>query len=133
MKIVKILVSVVIVAVAAFFTWNYLFGPIAYKRHMHAFADSLQTCEAFSRPIAKQNHAIEKLADGRCSVRMETLGPEEIHCAFTASDLPDLAKGFAGMADVVDMFGGTRLVISTSNPDRLTQLLNSDACESVML
>jgi hypothetical protein len=133
MKIAKGLVSVVVVAVVAFVAWNFLFGPLRYQRDVRAFAASLETCEPFSQPIAKLQHTIDKLDDGRCTLRMATLGPHEIRCTLSAEDLPVIAQGFADLADRVDMFGGTELLISTSDPDPLTQMLNSDACATVAL
>ena len=136
MKAVKIIVAVIVVAVIGFFAWNYSAGPLKVRRDMHAFADSLERCEPFARSIKAPGgpalqHTIEPLDDGRCRLRMDTLGPHELRCDFAAGDLRDIAQGFADNADSLGIFGGMEIRISTSNPDKLTQALNSDACETI--
>lgn len=134
MKLFKILFAVVVVAVIAFFTWNYFAGPLKYKRDMQAFAGSVEQCEVFSQPIymsvagTSLVHAVDGPSEDNCLVRMETHGPHEIHCAFPKADLPGIARGFRDMADAVDMFGGYSFQYSSSDPDPLTSALNSDAC-----
>ena len=134
MKAIKILASIVIVAVAAFFTWNYFAGPLKYKRDMHAFADSVEQCASFSQPVLMFGagvslvHAVDGPRDGKCIVRMETHGPAEIECAFAMQDLATIAKGFGDLADSVDMFGGYTFHYDSNNPDPLTRALNSDSC-----
>ena len=62
---------------------------------------------------------------------MDTLGPYELRCDFAAEDLRDIAQGFADNADRLGLFGGMEIRISTSDPDKLTQALNSPACETI--
>lgn len=138
MKIAKILVSVVVIAVIVFFIWNYLAGPLKYRSDMRSFADSVAQCEAGTHDIwmsvSRQSleYAVDGLADSRCVVRLGTPGPQFLRCAFRTEDLPKIAQGFAKMADDVGIFGGVNLQVSTSNPDPLTEALNSDACTTTM-
>ncbi len=138
MKYLKVSLVVVCIAVAAWLTWNYLDGPLKVKRDMHAFAASLEQCETFSRDLktiargVTVNYAIDGIREDRCHVRMETLGPHVLNCAFAVEDLPVIAQGFHANADALDMFGGMTFKYSSSDPDPLTRALNSDACESVI-
>ena len=134
MKIAKIITSFIVVAVIAFFTWNYLAGPLKHRRDMHSFADSVAQCETSTHDIwmSVSGQTLEYVVDGpmagRCGVRLGTSGPDVIRCAFPNEDLPNIAQGFVDMADAVGIFGGYSVQISTSNPDPLTEALNSDAC-----
>ncbi len=136
MKIAKILVTVVIIAVLGWLTWNYFHGPLRYKREMNAFADSVEVCEAVSISVfmfmGKQSlvHAVEGAADGRCKIHMETAGPHVVDCAFPVDTLPTMAQGFRDQADSVDIFGGFSFKYDSSNPDDLTAAMNSDICET---
>lgn len=134
MKIAKIIASVLVVAVIAFFAWNYFAGPMKHRRDMHSFADSVARCETSTHDIWMSvggqtlEYAVEGMKDGRCGIRLQTHGPHVVRCAFRNEDLPKIAQGFADLADAVGIFGGYSVRISTSNPDPLTQALNSDAC-----
>lgn len=134
MKIAKIGTSVLVVAVIAFFAWNYFAGPLKHRRDMQSFADSVARCEKSTHDIwmSVGGYSLEYAVDGpmagRCGVRLGTPGPHVVRCAFLHEDLPKIAQGFADMADAVGIFGGYSARISTSNPDPLTQALNSDAC-----
>ena len=136
MKIAKVFVVVVTVAVAAFFVWNYLAGPLKYRRDMQTFADLVENCDSGSLPIRSviggmvAEHTVVGRRDGRCALRIETMGPHVLHCSFPSDQLGVLAKGFSDMGQAVGIFGGTNIRISTSNPDPLTEALNSDACEA---
>lgn len=136
LQILKGLLAVTAFAVVAFFAWNILAGPLKYKRDINAFAASLGKCMNFSRAIRmpvggpKLDYAVEGLRNNRCSVRIETLGPHVLHCAFPAEAVPGIAQAFADAAENVGIFGATDIRISTSNPDPLTRALNSDSCEA---
>lgn len=139
MKIIKPLIALVVVAIVAFFAWNYFAGPLKMRRDMHAFADSVARCEPFSQAIespvdggGRLHRSVEGLRDGRCHVRMETLGPHVLRCAFAPEDLPAIGQGFAELARQVGVFGGMRFQYSSSDPDPLARALNSDACETVI-
>ena len=138
MKFVKIGLTVVVAAVAAFFIWNYLAGPLKMRRDMQAFADSLAQCETISQTVkvprtdATIERSVDGLRDGRCYMRMETLGPHVMHCAFPEQDLPAMAQGFADMVDQIGIFGGFHYTYSSSNPDPLTEAMNSDACTTTV-
>ena len=137
MKIVKTLVVVVTVAVAVFFVWNYLAGPLKYRRDMQSFADNVASCEPGTTAIKSirgglvLDHTVEGRRGERCHVRIEAIGNHVVQCAFPTDQLDILAKGFENMAQEVGIFGGTNLRVSTSNPDPLTEALNSDACETI--
>ncbi len=137
MKILKLAVAAIVLAIAAFFLWNSMLGPLKYKRDMHGFAGSLGECAPSIWPVRMfqtgmtQDHIVDGLSDGKCNVRIETMGPHVLHCAFDEKSLPEVSRGFADLADQVSMFGGYTVQISTSNPDPLTEALNSDACANV--
>lgn len=136
-RIATLAVSVVAFLVVLFFVWNYFAGPLKYRRDINAFADHLVDCAATSHSIympisgATLEHAIDGLHGDKCHVRIETLGPHEIQCAFATGDLVGISNAFADLAQDVGVFGGTTLQVSTSNPDPLTEALNSDACETI--
>ncbi|MDJ0759461.1 MAG: hypothetical protein QNJ19_08675 [Woeseiaceae bacterium] len=137
MKIVKPMASVVVIAVAGFFVWNYFAGPLKYRRDMQSFADLVENCEAGSLAInagiggGALEHTVEGRRDDRCAVRMDITGPYVIRCAFPVEQLSVLAQGFSDLGKAVGIFGGATIRISTSNPDPLTKALNSDACETI--
>lgn len=136
MKTFKIGLSLVVAAALAWLAWNYFAGPLRYKREMHAFADSLEVCEAFSETVfmylGNQSllHTVEGASEQKCGMRMETPGPDVVSCSFALSDLPAIAQGFRDLANSVDMFGAYTYQYDSSDPDPLTQALNSEACES---
>ena len=137
MKSLKILLVLIAAAVIGWLTWNYFAGPMSHKRDMRAFAASVEQCEPMEADIympisgLSMAHTVDGMSENRCHVRIETLGPHEIQCAFSVEDLPVIAQGFVDLADQVDIFGGADIRISTSNPDPLTQALNSEACATV--
>lgn len=137
MKLVKILLSLIIVIVMGWLSWNYFAGPLRYQREMHAFADALEACEAFSAPVfmyvggQSLQHSVDGAENGKCGMRMQTPGPIDVHCAFAIDQLPLMAQGFRNLADAVDIFGDYEFRYDSSNPDPLTEALNSDACEHV--
>ena len=137
MKVAKILVSLITVAVIGWLSWNYFAGPLRYQREMHAFASALETCEVFSEPVfmyvgnQSLQHTVDGAANGKCGMRMQTPGPVDVHCSFAIDQLPIVAQGFRDLADAVDIFGGYEFRYDSNNPDPLTAALNSDACEHV--
>ena len=137
MKSLKVLLVLIVVAVIGWLTWNYLAGPMKHQRDMQAFAASVEQCEPIVAEIympisgLSMAHTVDGMRDNRCQVRIETLGNHEIQCAFPVEDLPVIAQGFVDLANQVDIFGGTEFRVSTSDPDPLTQALNSEACVTV--
>lgn len=109
-----------------------------HRRDIRSFADSVGHCEMSAHDIYMSVsgqtlvYAVDGLKDGRCGVRLETPGPHVIRCAFQTEDLPKIAQGFADTADDIGLFGGVTVRVSTSNPDPLTQALNSDACTTTI-
>ena len=136
MKLLKILLTVVVSVIMIWLGWNYLAGPLKYRRSMQSFAASLEQCEPMAAsiymPISRQSaaHTIDGPSEGRCKVRIETLGPEELRCQFPLEDLPAIAAAFVDSANKLDLFGNTSLEVSTSNPDPLARALNSEACSA---
>lgn len=138
MRIKKIGLSAIAFLVIAFFIWNYLAGPLKHRRDTRSFADSVGRCETSTHDIYMSvsgqtlEYAIDGLKDGRCGVRLETPGPHVIRCAFRTEDLLKIAQGFADTADDIGLFGGATVRISTSNPDPMTEALNSEACTTAI-
>ncbi|MDJ0699184.1 MAG: hypothetical protein QNJ07_04960 [Woeseiaceae bacterium] len=138
MKTAKIGISIIVFVVIAFFVWNYLAGPLKHRRDIHSFADSVGDCATSKHDIWMSvsgqtlKYTVNGMNDGRCGVRLETPGPHVIRCAFRTEDLPKIAQGFAGTADDIGILGGVTVRVSTSNPDPLTQALNSDACTTAI-
>ena len=138
MKAAKIGISIVAFVVIAFFVWNYLAGPLKHRRDIQSFADSVDQCKTSTHDIfmSVSGQTLQYTIDGpngdRCGVRMETPGPHVIRCEFETGDLPKIAQAFADTADAIGIFGGVTVQVSTSNPDPLTQALNSDACTTAI-
>ncbi len=138
MKSAKIVISVVVFVVIAFFIWNYLAGPLKHRRDIRSFADSVNDCETSTHDIFMSvsgqtlEYTVDGMNDGLCGVRLGTPGPHVIRCAFQTEDLPKIAQAFADTADDIGLFGGVTVRVSTSNPDPLTQALNSDACTTAI-
>lgn len=136
MKAAKIIVSTIVVLVIGFFVWNYFAGPMKHRRDMHAFADSIRQCEASTHDIWMSvsgqtlEYTVDGQHDGLCGVRLETSGPHVVHCRFEPEDLPKISQAFDDMADSIGLFGGYTVRISTSDPDPLSQALNSSACNT---
>lgn len=138
MKAAKSIASTIALLVIGFLFWNYFAGPLKHRRDMHAFADSVSRCEASTHDIWMSVtgqtlvYAVDGQQDGLCNVRLETSGPHVVHCEFPPEDLARISQGFDDMADNIGLFGGYTVRISTSDPDPLSQALNSSACNTTI-
>ena len=66
-----------------------------------------------------------------CRIDLDAPGPQKIECSVPGADLPGVADALVAQGDAVNLFGNADLRVSTSDPDPLAQLLNSEACQVV--
>ena len=121
------------VAVAAA-AYVYLYGGPRVKCELAAFAEQIAGCTPFEQAyyVPMSGGTMKRTVHGptgeTCRVSFATLGPQTLDCAFDTADLPDLARALVAQGEAVDAYGYADLRVSTSDPDPLTRLMNSDAC-----
>jgi len=131
----KRLVILLLLVAIGFLGWSWQFGPMRMKRDINDFAKNMESCAAFDQDFRNafngetMNRAVLGPVDDTCGVRMDTLSPQVMQCAFAMEDMPELAAAFARQADNIGFFGGMRLIIDTQSTDPLQQAMNSPACE----
>ncbi len=129
----RILILVVILAIG-WLGWNWQFGPMRWKRDIRTFADVISTCTPYDQTYLNaltgdpMDQSVVGETDGLCEVRMATLGPEVLVCKLDAETRPVFAEGFGAQADNISFFGSIKFRYSSSDPDPLTQIMNSEAC-----
>ncbi len=134
-RILRALIALMAIAAVGVAAYVYQFGGPRVKRDLAAFAGPVTSCTPFDQdyyvPMARitMNRTVVGPEDDLCRVTFDTMGPQKLDCAFAAEDLPGLAEALVAQGDQVDIFGYADLHVSTSDPDPLTRMMNSDACE----
>ncbi len=127
-------IALVFVFGIAFYLFQY--GGWRVKRDIASFADHLSECspmdQDFYDPLSgnTMNRRVEGMEDNTCRVSFDTYSPQRLYCAFAVDDLPTIANGLRARANNVDWLGGFKLAYNSDNPDPLTTLFSSSACEA---
>ncbi len=137
LKIIKVAVALVVVAIAAFLAWNYFAGPLKDRRDFRELGASIANCEPYTQTVRYSNTG-ERLTndvlgeddDGQCVVHLQSAGTEVIRCTLKREQWQILGESYAGYAENIGFFGGYRFRYSSSEPDPFSAILNSTACVS---
>ena len=137
MKFLKALLVILVLAVVAFFVWNWFFGPLKAKRQAVQFAEAMQGCTPIDQTLTALTggqtltRAVKGPADGNCRFEIQALSPDPMFmvCEVPLDQMPALAESFRKQNANIGLFGITRVQIDISSDDPLQTAMNSDACQ----
>lgn len=137
MKILKALLVIVVLAVVAFFVWNWFFGPLKAKRQGAQFADAMESCTPVDQTLTALTggqtltRAVKGRKDGNCRFEIQALSPNPMFmvCEVPLDQMPALAESFRKQNANIGLFGITRMQIDTESEDPMQTVMNSDACQ----
>jgi hypothetical protein len=136
MKILKLVLLLVVVAVAGYWTWNYFAGPLKDRRDIRQLGVSIASCTPFSQ-VARTAHGGEKLThnveglteDGNCRFHLQTAGTEKIRCEISSAEMAAVGNAYADFAETIGIFGNVTISYNSQEPDVWNATVNSPACE----
>ena len=134
---IKRLLVVALVTIAALSAWSYFMGGLKMQRDIAIFATAMEDCSPLSQemgepiPGIRAFRAILGREGDACRIEMSTTTPQVLDCRWPMEDMAAIAASFARQADLIDFFGGTRLVIDTSSDDPFYTALNNGSCDLV--
>ncbi len=136
MKWIKRILAVILLAIAAFFVWNWFFGPLKAKRQYAQFSRAMASCTPLDQTVTAMMRGLSltrsvKGADGEtCGIEMQALAPEPtfLVCDLPLDQMPELAASFLRQNDNIGLFGITRVYIDIDSDDPWQVAMNSPAC-----
>ncbi|HHL20482.1 MAG TPA: hypothetical protein ENJ52_03025 [Aliiroseovarius sp.] len=136
MKWVKRILAVVLLVIAAFFIWNWFFGPLKAKRQYAQFAKAMASCTPLEQTVTAMLRGLTltrsvKGPDGdTCGVELQTPAPfpQFLVCDLPLDQMPELAASFLKQNDNIGPFGITRVYIDIASDDPWQVAMNSAAC-----
>ncbi len=136
MRIAKVLLIVVLIAVIAFFGWNWFFGPLKAKRQFAEFAEAMSTCTPLDQTITAMmrgrtlTRSVKGPDDTTCGIEMQTPAPlpEFLVCNLPLDQIPVLAASFLRQNDNIGLFGITGVQIDINSDEPMQVAMNGPAC-----
>ena len=136
MRILKALLVIVVLAIIAFFVWNWFFGPLKAKRQYAQYSEAMASCTPLEQTVTAMlngltlTRSVKGPSGDTCKIEMQTLAPfpQFLVCDLPLAQMPEIAKSFLKQNDNIGLFGTTRVHIDISSDDPWQAAMNSPAC-----